>query len=74
MERGRKGGRSSRALGIALKDSAGKGRHYRYSGGETVRGEKKDDRQTLHRGEPVSPEINMGTFVCVRRTRDHSCE
>ena len=28
-------------------DSAGKGRHYRYSGGETVRGEKGDDRQTL---------------------------
>ena len=33
MERGRKGGRSSR-WGDSAQDSAGKGRHYRYSEGE----------------------------------------
>jgi hypothetical protein len=56
-------GRPQLALGIARARAGTPEVTHR---GETVgRGEKGDDRQTLYRGEPVSPEMFSGTFACV---------
>jgi hypothetical protein len=55
-------GRPQLALGIARARAGTPEVTHR---GETVGGEKGDDRQTLYRGEPVSPEMCSGTFACV---------
>ena len=56
---------AEREAAARTQESAGKGRHSRYSGEKRSGVRRGDDRQTPYGGEPVSPEIRSGTFVGV---------